>query len=142
MVGRRHLSCCRVRRPAEEVREVAGLRLSGQSSMKAALGLDRDDPDVHHRALQEQVVGQDLEPDPDRGGERIAAGPAKDQPISIHDTSMRHGRQSRSTVIRDFQRLIARDLEHGLIVGVTVQPANQREHEGTEVLRRLVEVHG
>lgn len=165
-----------VGRPAEEVREAARLRLLGQSSLKAALDIDWDDPDEQHRALQEllaeagrlrrwlgaelakeelarsplrealeqleRVVSQDLEPDPDRGGERIAVGTAKDRQISIHDASMRHGRKSRSTVIKGFKRFVARELDHGLIVGVTVQPANQPEHEATEALRRQVEVHG
>ncbi len=89
-----------------------------------------------------RVIEQDLEPDPDRGGERITRGTAKDRQISITDPEMRHGRKSRSVTIKGFKRFIARDLDHGLILAVTVQGANRPEHEATPTLRRQVQVHG
>lgn len=159
-----------------DVRAAAGLRLVGQSSLKAALDLDWDDPDERHRGLQEligevdrlrawlkaevdasvlalssvqkalaqleRVLNQDLEPDPERGGQRITQGTAKDRQISIRDPSMRHGRKSSSTTIKGFKRFIAKELDHGLILGVTVQPANQPERDADTTLRAQVEKHG
>ena len=90
----------------------------------------------------ERVLNQDLEPDPDRGGHRITRGTAKDRQISIHDPSMRHGRKSRSTTIKGFKRFIAKELDHRLILGVTVQPANQPERDADLALREQVEKHG
>ena len=69
----------------------------------------------------ERVLGQDLEPDPVRGGRRITRGTARNRQISIRDPSMRHGRKSRSTTIKGFKRYIAKELDHGLILGVDVQ---------------------
>lgn len=51
-------------------------------------------------AQLERVLSQDLEPDPDGPGMRIARGTAKERQISIEDPSMRHGRKSRSTTIK------------------------------------------
>ena len=90
----------------------------------------------------ERVLRQDLEPDPDHGGKRITRGTAKNRQISIHDPSMRHGRKSRSTTIKGFKRFIAKELDHGLILGVTVQPANQPERNSDETLREQVEAYG
>lgn len=163
-------------RSDEDIRNAAGLRLVGRSSLKAALDIDWDDRDEQHRALQEliaevhrlktwlndevddavlssspveqalvqleRVLNQDLEPDPDRGGHRITRGTAKDRQISIHDPSMRHGRKSRSTTIKGFKRYIAKELDHRLILGVTVQPANQPERDADVALREQVQKHG
>lgn len=90
----------------------------------------------------ERVLSQDLEPDPDGQGKRIARGTAKERQISIEDPSMRHGRKSRSTTIKGFKRFIAKELDHGLILGVTVQPANQAERDATATLRDQVERFG
>ena len=163
-------------RTQEELRECVGLRLIGQSSLKAALDIDWDDKDEQRRALQEllgeverlrtwlddnltdeqkavaplqkaldqldRVLSQDLEPDPDGSGKRISRGTAKDRQISLEDPSMRHGRKSRSTTIKGFKRFIAKELDYGLILGVTVQPANQPEREATTTLRDQVERFG
>lgn len=90
----------------------------------------------------ERVLSQDLEPDPDRGGQRVAKGTAKERQISISDPEMRHGRKSRSRTIEGFKRFIARDLDHGLILGVQIQPANRPEHEASASLREQVERFG
>jgi hypothetical protein len=55
---------------------------------------------------------------------------------------MRHGRKSRSTTIKGFKRYIAKELDHGLLLGVTVQPANQAEREADKTLRAQVESYG
>lgn len=90
----------------------------------------------------ENLVEQDLEPDPDRGGSRIRRGTAKDRQISVTDPDMRHGRKSRSQIIKGYKRFVARELDHGLIVGVAVQPANRPEHEATADIRQQVASHG
>ncbi|MCA9570524.1 MAG: transposase, partial [Myxococcales bacterium] len=90
----------------------------------------------------ERVLAQDLEPDPSGQGKRITRGTAKERQISISDPSMRHGRKSRSTTIKGFKRFIAKELDHGLILGVTVQPANQAERDATATLRTQVERFG
>ena len=163
-------------RAETDICDAAGLRLVGQSSLKAALDIDWDDQDEQRRALQEllaeverlrtwlgdnlsdeekavaplqealhqleRVLSQDLEPDPEGAGKRIARGTAKERQISVGDPSMRHGRKSRSTTIKGFKRFIAKDLDHGLILGVTVQPANQPERDATTTLREQVERFG
>lgn len=165
-----------VRRPQADIRDAAGLRLIGRSSVKAALDIDWDDADEQQRALGElvgeverlriwidenltaeqkavaplqdaldqleRVLSQDLEPDPSGEGRRISRGTAKERQISIADPSMRHGRKSRSTTIKGFKRFIAKELDHGLILGVTVQPANQAERDATTTLRKQVERFG
>lgn len=90
----------------------------------------------------ERVLSQDIEPDPDGAGKKIVRGTAKERQISIEDPSMRHGRKSRSTTIKGFKRFIAKELDHGLILGVTVQPANQPERDATTTLREQVERFG
>ncbi len=95
--------------------------------------------------LLERVVKQDLEPDPDRGGQRIRKGVAKDRRISISDGDMRHGRKSKSRVINGYKRHIAQDLDTGIILAAEVQPANRPEHEVVAILesdlRNLDELH-
>lgn len=116
--------------------------------LKSWLGEELDGKQLEESPLREaleqleRVLNQDLEPDPDRGGQRITRGTAKNRQISIRDPAMRHGRKSRSTIIKGFKRYIARELDHGLILGVTVQPANQAERDADRALRTQVEAHG
>lgn len=84
--------------------------------------------------LLERVVQQDLEPDPDNGGQRVRTGVAKGRRISIEDPDMRHGRKSKSRVINGYKRHVAQDLDNGVILAVDVQPANRPEHEVVDTL--------
>jgi len=93
-------------------------------------------------ALLEQLLAQDVEPDPNGGGYRVKRGTARDRRISISDGEMRHGRKSSSRVINGYKRHIARELDHGLILAVAVRPANEPEHAATAVLRPQVESYG
>jgi hypothetical protein len=77
--------------------------------------------------LLRRVVGQDLEPDPEGGGERIREGVAEDRIISVGDTEMRHGRKSRSKTINGYKRHVV--IANRIILGTAVEPANRREHE-------------
>lgn len=95
-----------------------------------------------------KVIEQDLEPDPEPldGMEpdamRITKGTAKDRQLSIHDKEMRHGRKSRSQLIKGYKRFIAVELGTGLIVGTAIQPANQPERDATEQLKSQISHYG
>lgn len=91
--------------------------------------------------LLEQLIEQDLEPDPS-GGMRIRRGVAKDRRISVTDQDMRHGRKSRSKCFNGFKRHIVRDLDSGTILAATVRPANEPEGLATQQLRPDVEAYG
>lgn len=124
----------------ELLREVVQLR----EWITASLDPDQLAKSPLKEALEqlERIVKQDLEPDPTRGGQCITRGTAKERQISIHDPTMRHGRKSRSSTIKGFKRFIAKELDHGLILGVTVQPANQPERDADLILRDQVERYG
>jgi hypothetical protein len=91
--------------------------------------------------LLEQVIGQDLEPDP-KGGMRIRRGTAKDRRISVSDPDMRHGRKSRSRVINGFKRHVAQSLDQPFILAVAVRPANEPEHRAADLMRDEIEAFG
>lgn len=77
--------------------------------------------------LLRRVVDQDLEPDPDGGGDRIRDGVAEDRVISVGDPEMRHGRKSKSKTINGYKRHIV--IANRIILGGAVEPANRKEHE-------------
>jgi hypothetical protein len=82
-----------------------------------------------------EVIEQDLEPDPNGGGARIAKGVAKDRRISVEDGEMRHGRKSKSKRIDGYKRHIATDLDSQAIVACSITPANIPEHEALPELK-------
>lgn len=90
--------------------------------------------------LLRRVVGQDLEPDPEGGGERIREGVAEERVISVGDPEMRHGRKSRSRVINGYKRHIV--IANRIILGTAVEPANRREHEPVPQLIEAARRHG
>lgn len=96
-----------------------------------------------------RILDQDTEPDPDPGSgagaptesaRRIRQatskeGGCKDRLISLADRDMRFGRKSTSKVFAGYKRHVAVDRDiPGLICGVDVQPANQREHAAAKPL--------
>lgn len=91
-------------------------------------------------ALLRRVVEQDLEPDPDGGGDRIRDGVAEERVISISDPEMRHGRKSRSKTINGYKRHII--AANRLMLGTAVLPANRPEHEATSRLLDHARRHG
>jgi hypothetical protein len=94
-------------------------------------------------AVVEQIIGQDIEPDPDnKGGSRIREGVAKERRISIADGEMRHGRKSKSSRVDGYKRHIAVDLDGKLILAAAVTPANRPEGEASGALLRDVEKQG
>lgn len=78
-------------------------------------------------ATLHQLRQQDLEPDPAGGGLRIREDGVPDRRISVEDPDMRHGRKSKSTLIKGYKQHIAVDLDTKLIVACAVAPANQPE---------------
>jgi hypothetical protein len=93
-------------------------------------------------ALLERVIAQDLEPDPTNAGMRIKRGVAKDRRISVADGDMRHGRKSKNKLFNGYKRHVARDLDSGLLLAATVQPANEPEHHAADLLRPQLEAYG
>jgi Transposase DDE domain len=55
---------------------------------------------------------------------------------------MRHGRKSATQRIDGYKRYICNDLEKGLILAATVQPANVAEHRGADAMRAELAPYG
>jgi hypothetical protein len=91
-----------------------------------------------------QVIGQDLEPDPDGdgGGVRVRQGVAPDRRVSIEDGEMRHGRKSKSKRFNGYKRHIAGDLDDGIILACAITAANRPEEEAGPQLQVDLERQG
>ena len=90
----------------------------------------------------QQILRQDVEPDPERGGSRIRRGVSPERRISIRDGDMRHGRKSKSARFDGFKRHLGLDLDAGLIVAAAVTPGNRPEGEAAADLFAAVETQG
>lgn len=101
-------------------------------------------PLQEHVETLHQVMTQDLEPDPTRGGDRsdkttavrIREGVAPDRRVSIEDKDMRHGRKSKSKRFNGFKRHLARDLRSGLILACAMTPANRPDEEAADPIEQ------
>ena len=89
-----------------------------------------------------QLMDQDLEPDPDRGGKRIIEGVAQERQISVEDPEMRHGRKTKSQRIDGYKRHVATDLDSETTVACAVTPANRPEHEALPELKADLDEQG
>jgi hypothetical protein len=88
-----------------------------------------------HIATLHQIIGQDLEPDPEGNGQlRIRQGVAEDRRVSIEDKEMRHGRKTKSKRFNGYKRHLAIDLDTLLVLAVAVLPANRPEQEAAPAL--------
>ncbi|MGC3997731.1 MAG: transposase [Anaeromyxobacter sp.] len=76
-------------------------------------------------ATLQQIMNQDLEPDPGGGGKKIREGVAPDRRVSVTDPDMRHGRKSKTMRFNGYKRHIATDLDSGLILSGAITPANR-----------------
>jgi hypothetical protein len=90
----------------------------------------------------QQILTQDLEPDPEHGGSRIRRGVSKERRISVRDGEMRHGRKSKSSRFDGFKRHLGLDLDAGLIVAAAITPGNRPEGEAASDLFAAVEQQG
>lgn len=90
----------------------------------------------------QQILTQDLEPDPERGGTRIRRGVSQERRISIRDGAMRHGRKSKASRFDGFKRHLGLDLDAGLIVAAAVPPGNRPDGEAADDLFAAVETQG
>jgi hypothetical protein len=93
-------------------------------------------------ATVQQILGQDIEPDPEGGGSKIREGVAKERRVSVRDGEMRHGRKSKSSRIDGYKRHLGIDLAAGLIIATAVTPANRPEGEAAGALLDDVERQG
>lgn len=95
-----------------------------------------------HLATLHQIIGQDLEPDPEGGGMKIKQEVAEDRRISIEDEEMRHGRKSKSKRFNGYKRHLGIDLDTLLILAVAVLPANRPEEEAAPCLVSDISAQG
>ena len=114
-----------------EERAKAFVRLVGEvRSLKAWLdqnGGIQDEPLASHWAVVEELLGQDVEPDPDTGMPRVKRGTAPERRPSVEDGEARHGRKSKSQKFVGFKRTLGICLETGLVLAVHVAAANKPE---------------
>jgi hypothetical protein len=92
-------------------------------------------PLKEHVETLDQILSQNLEPDPKGGGKKIRKGVAPDRRVSVEDPQMRHGRKSKSKRFNGYKRHIASDLDRGLIIACAVTAANRPEEEAAPLLR-------
>lgn len=159
----------------DEAASHTGVPLITDTSLKAALDIDWDDPQQRKDALArlleqvrslttflerelaqelakpplreqlatlQQILAQDLEPDPEGGGMRVKRGVAKERRISIRDAEMRHGRKNKSTRVDGFKRHLALDVDTTLILAAAITPANRPEAEAAGELLADVKQQG
>lgn len=93
-------------------------------------------------ATLQQIMNQDLEPDPSGGGMKIRQGVAEDRRVSVEDPEMRHGRKSKTKRFNGYKRHIATDLDSGLIVAAAITPANRPEEEAAPEMQQDIALQG
>jgi hypothetical protein len=93
-------------------------------------------------ATLDQLMAQDLEPNPAGGGIKIRQGVAEERRVSIEDGEMRQGRKSKSKRFNGYKRHIATDLDSGLILSGAITPANRPEDEAAPELARDIARQG
>lgn len=110
-----------------------------QSELPEAL--DKPPLDAHVETL-EKIREQNLEPDPEGGGQRIRDGVAPDRRVSVEDPDMRHGRKNRNKVFNGYKQHLSECLDTDLILSVALVPANRPEAEAAAPLLHDVESQG
>ena len=111
--------------------------------LAANLALELKKPPLSDEvATLQQLIDQDLEPDPNGGGKKIREGVAEDRRISVEDPEMRHGRKSKTKRFNGYKRHIATDLDSGLILSGAITPANRPEDEAAPDLAADISSQG
>lgn len=90
----------------------------------------------------QQILAQNIEPDPEGGGSRIRQGVFKERRISVRDPQMRHGRKSKSSRFDGFKRHLGIDLTAKLVIAAAITPGNRPEGEAAPTLFAEVEGQG
>lgn len=82
----------------------------------------------------EDILGQDVEPDPDAGPghHRVKQGTAAERRPSVEDGDARHGRKTRQQKFVGYKRHLALDLDTGLVLAAALAPANKPEGNITD----------
>lgn len=85
-------------------------------------------------AVVEDIIGQDVEPDPDSAGDRyrVKQGTAAERRPSVEDGEARHGRKTRQQKFVGYKRHLAMDLISGLVLAAALAPANKPEGSITD----------
>lgn len=97
--------------------------------------------DAHVETLA-RIREQNIEPDPDGGGQRIREGVAPDRRVSIEDPDMRHGRKNKNKVFNGYKQHLSADLDTDLILSAALVPANRQEAEAAGPLLEDIESQG
>jgi hypothetical protein len=151
-------------RELSDISAEMGASLLRQSSLKAGLDINWDDPEARCDALRllvhlletvttwveqgtppvraaqaalataQQIKTQDIELS-EVGTPQLKRGVARNRRISIEDPHMRHGRKSRRQRVDGYKRHVLRDLDSGLIPCVGVTPANAPEAWITDAIQ-------
>ena len=115
---------------------IHGLVTDGLAVLAAVEGvvLDREQTDAV--GLLAVVVGQDVEPDPDREGKwRIARRVAPDRTISVVDPEARHGRKTSSQRRDGYKAHVAAEPDTGIVTACEITSANAADGPtGVELL--------
>ena len=117
---------------------IDGLVKDGQAVLDAVENTVLDAGQSEAVGLLGVVVGQDVEPDPDREGRwRIARRVARDRTISVVDPDARHGRKTSSQRRDGYKAHIAAEPETEIITVVEVTAANTPDGEtGARMLQK------
>ena len=127
----------------EALNRLLGQMKALQEFLERELRHDLEKPPLKEQwATVQQIVAQDIEPDPDGAGARIRKGVAKERRISIRDKEMRHGRKSKSSRVDGYKRHLAVDVDTKLILAGAITSANRPEGEASGALFGDVERQG
>ena len=104
---------------------INGLVTDGLAVLEAVKTVDLDTEQADAVGLLGVVVGQDVEPDPEREGKwRITRGVAPDRTISVVDPQARHGRKTPSQRRDGYKAHIGAEPETGIITACDITAAN------------------
>jgi hypothetical protein len=95
-----------------------------------------DGPLAPRWKVVEEILGQDVEPDPlaGPGPYRVKPGTAAERRPSVEDGDARHGRKTRQQKFVGYKRHLALDLTSGLVLAAALAPANKPEGTITEAV--------